>query len=133
MTDVITRSTAEIVIAIFERLPYWGPELQRQFLDRPVEIRECRSVSDLRHVTNGYSRVLLVIDFAAAPSDCLTWLGTYQQESQPWPLIVCGSPESAELEWRLRDAGVTAFLPDMISGDQFARLCRRLLGLKPQE
>jgi hypothetical protein len=46
------------------------------------------------------------------------------------PIIACGSASTTELEWRLRETGVTAFLPEVIPGDEFARLCRRQLGLR---
>ena len=45
------------------------------------------------------------------------------------PIIACGSAATMELEWLLREMGVTAFLPDVIPGSAFARLCRRQLGL----
>lgn len=118
------------VIAVFESRPYWGPELQRQFIQMPVVIRECRTTKDLLPSISGFPSALLVIDLDAGLEDCLAWLGSdLMISADSYPIVACGTDATAELEWLLRDAGVTAFLPDVIPGDDFARLCRRQLGL----
>ena len=121
-------NSPDAVIAVFELQPYWGPELQRQFQAVNVAVTECRSVGDLFPIVDGFSKALIVIDLDAAIADCLTWLGTeVAKHSVRVPIIAIGSAVTAELEWRLREAGVTAFLPELIAGNDFARLCRRLL------
>ncbi len=123
--------TPESVIAVFELRPYWGPELQRQFEHTLIAVRECRCLADLLLSVNEFESALIVIDFDAAPDDCLKWLGSnIETRSRRVPIIACGSAATKELEWVIREFGVTAFLPDVIPGDEFARLCRRQLGLR---
>lgn len=118
----------EAVIAIFEKQPYWGPELQRQFQSSRITLRECRSIRDLFPSIKNFENALLVVDLDAGLVDCLNWLGTeVARYSTPVPIVALGSPATAELEWVFREAGVTAFLPDAIAGDDMARLCRRHL------
>ena len=121
-------NSPDAVIAVFELKPYWGPELQRQFQSDNMAITECRSVGDLFPIVDGFSKALIVVDLDASIENCLAWLGS-EASKHPVrvPIIAIGSATTAELEWRLREAGVTAFLPDLIAGPDFARLCRRLL------
>lgn len=115
-------------IAIFEKQPYWGPELQRQFQHTETAIRECRSLRDLSVTTQSVQDVVWVIDLEAGLEQSLEWLANdVAQLSFTVPIIVIGSPASAELEWILREAGVTAFLPELVTGEDLARLCRRML------
>lgn len=121
-------NSPDAVIAVFELLPYWGPELQRQFQSDNVAVTECRSVGDLFPIVDSFSNPLIVIDLDAAITDCLDWLGTeVAKHPVRVPIIAIGSASTADLEWRLREAGVTAFLPELMAGSDFARLCRRLL------
>ena len=121
-------NSPDAVIAVFERKPYWGPELQRQFQTDHVTVTECRSVGDLFPIVDGFSKALIVIDLDAAITECLAWLGS-EVATHPvrLPIVAIGSAATAELEWQLREAGVTAFLPELLAGSDFARLCRRLL------
>jgi len=124
--DAIVSSDLDgAVIAIFEKLPYWGPELQRQLQLSRVTLIECRSVRDLFPSIVNFETVLVVVDLDAGLTDCIEWLGT--RHSKPVPIVAIGSPTTAELEWILREAGVTAFLSDTVTGDDLAQLCRRQL------
>jgi len=126
----MSANSFDSIVAVFERQPCRGPELQRQFDRTRITVRECRSVSDLLPSISGFESALLVIDFDAAMLDCLNWLGSGEvNRSRHCPIIACGSADTMDLEWLLREAGITAFLPDVISGDEFARLCRSQLGL----
>ena len=126
----MTLSSPDAMIAVYEVRPYWGPELQRQFADTPVVIRECRSLCDLLPSVQGFRFVLLVVDLEPAIEKVLDWLiSEFKVDRHRWPIIACGSIETLDLEWSLREAGVTAFLPDVISGESFARLCRKQLGI----
>lgn len=116
------------IIAVYEPRPYWGPELQRQFLGSSIAIREYRALNDLIPSIAPFPRAILVIDFHEMLHDCLSWLtANFRNPLLDCPKIACGSKESDDLEWFVRDLGVTAFLPDVIPGDDFAHLCRRLL------
>lgn len=119
------------IIAVFELRPYWGPELQRQFEHTCIGVRECRSLTDLFPSVADIEPALLVIDLDADVEGCLKWLvSDAGSQTKNYPIIACGSTATLDLEWTIREMGVTAFLPDVIPGDDFARLCRRQLGLR---
>lgn len=113
-------------VVVFEKQPFWGPELKRQFSKQQFLVRECRSVSDLQPNADTISRSVLLLSLDAAPTDCLTWIGRQFLNSSS-PFIVVASPELMALEWPIREAGAAAFVHDEIAGDRLARLCRRLL------
>lgn len=127
MPGVLTQPTA--CVAVFEKRPYWGPELQRQFVTRGVLVRECRSLSDLIPATNDFAAALLLLDMDAAPIDCLSWLSLQFREPLRRPAIVCASADLANLEWTVREAGAIGFVQADTSGRELARLCLRQLRL----
>ena len=114
-------------VLVFEKQPFWGPELKRQFTDQSVLVRECRSVQDLLPAAAEFSGAVVVLSLDAAPIDCLAWIGMRFQNEAHYPLIVLASTELSDLEWPIREAGAVGFVGDEIPGDQLARLCLRLL------
>jgi hypothetical protein len=126
----MSTNSREIAIVVFEPRPYWGPELQRQFSRTSIAVRECRAIADIQPSTTEFRAGLIVIDLDSAIGECLAWLELDLSRPRRWPIVACGSKATADLEWLLRDAGVTEFVPDVITGDEFARLCRRQLGLQ---
>ncbi len=116
-----------IGVLVFEKLPFWGPELKRQFTDQRVLVRECRSVQDLLPAAAEFAESVAVVCLDAAPTDCLGWLGRQFQCESRCRIVVIASSELADLEWPIREAGAVGFVHDEIAGDRLARLCRRLL------
>lgn len=121
-------SSFELIIAVLESQPRWGPELQRQFLRLPVDVRECRSIDDLFPLTAQYRAGIFVIDldiFAEVwvTKVCSSELGG----SNNWPVIGIGSPTLNKFEWMLRDAGLSELLPGSIIGDDLRKVCQRYL------
>ena len=128
----MSTDSPDAMIAVFEKRPYWGPELQRQFHETGVVVRECRSVRDLFPSIESIPSAMIVLDLEAGLDDCLDWLGNEVLHSpRSIPIIALGSATTVDLEWPLREAGVTAFISDIIQGNQLARLCRRQLGYSP--
>jgi hypothetical protein len=122
----VSLNPPEIVIAVFELVPYWVPELQRQFHQTNVTIRGCCQARDLFPAVADAPSAVLVIDLATSLTEIVVWLRTEVTRCRVRiPMIALGSAATAELEWLLRDAGVTAFLPDPTTGAELARLCRR--------
>lgn len=117
----------ETGIIVFERMPYWGPELKRQFSDQSVSIRECRSIADLSPSMALFRGCVVIVLLDAAPADCLRWIDRQSETNQPSPIMVIASVEYAELEWTIREAGAAAFLNDEIGGQEVARLCSRMM------
>ena len=116
-----------IGVLVFEKLPFWGPELKRQFTGQSVMVRECRSVHDLLPAAAEFAESVAVVSLDAAPTDCLAWLGRQFQTASRCRIVVIASAELADLEWPVREAGAVGFVHDEIPGDRLARLCRRLL------
>ncbi len=127
LPGVMTRSAA--CVAVYEKRPYWGPELQRQFVARNVLVRECRSLSDLVPATNGFTSSLILLDLDSAPADCLAWLSLQFHEPLRRPVVACASNDLADLEWTVREAGAIGFVGDDAAGRELARLCLRQLRL----
>ena len=44
-----------------------------------------------------------------------------------WPIVVVGPPETAELEWPLRELGATAVLFEPVNPSRLLAMCRRVL------
>ena len=107
-----------------KRKPLWVPELQRQFLNEPVQIRQESSPQEalLLHGKNRHGLVILQLE--AAPADCLRLLWNRMEARLQIPVIVIHSQEFASLEWSVRELGVSEFLADTVSGEQLARIIR---------
>jgi len=118
--------TPDAAIAVFEREPYWAPELQRQLGDR-VYVRPCTQLADVDAVERDWPRCLAVIDLQAAPTAVLTWCAQRLHRHRSTPVLLFGSPSTADLEWTVRELGATSFRRDLISGRGLAAHCRRLL------
>lgn len=115
------------ILSIFERQPYWAPELQRQFAGEPVVVRPCRSVADLQAVIVAGGVAVVLLDFEAAPEECLAWLGRHGLSPDAPAIFVAGSGRSDDLESLLRELGCVDYLPDPTPGADLARRVRRVL------
>jgi hypothetical protein len=95
--------------------------LQRQFLDEPVRVRACRACSEL----SSQASDAIVIDLPDNAAGCLQWLAARVGRPLATPAIVICRPESADLEWPLRDAGVHDVFVGDPDGKRLARSCRQ--------
>ena len=114
-------------ILILENRPFWQSELMRSFQDDPVEIRACNSFVQMEQFYLEYQKstkpVIGIVDFEINPAECLLFMGKYSVDS-PVSSIVTGLPESSELEWTLRELGVSQILSKPFSGIQLEKTCR---------
>jgi len=122
------RSTPDAAIAVFEREPYWAPELTRQFADGRILVRSCTRLSDVDRVLAEWPRSLCVMEFETAPAAILGWLATRANGATARPVLIFAEQGAARLEWTLREAGATSFRSELISSRELAAHCRRLLG-----
>lgn len=131
MSD-LSRDPADGVV-VFERDPYWGPELKRQFAGDWVVVRECRSLNEIHAVAADLEHVVILAVIDAAPAEILNWLERPAITMSRAGLIVISSPDWAELEWPIREAGAMAFMSDETPGVRVAHWCRRWLhaGARP--
>lgn len=122
-------------IVVLESRPRWEPELQRQFADEQVRVRGCRTVNELASlvfptastVSAGIAKIAdtVVLQIPENAAACLQWITSLAARPQAPAVIVLCMAESSELEWSLRDAGVSEVLIDEHSGERLARSCRR--------
>ena len=112
-------------IVVHEKRPRWAPELQRQFVGEEVRVRGCRSLADAVPRAADAAPRVVVLDLEAAPAETLHFLGHWGPKARRWPVVVIGSTRTADLEWPARELGALAFLPEEVSGEDLARLCRR--------
>ena len=110
-------SNSARTIVVFESRPRWEPELQRQFLDKPVRVRGCRKWSEL----SSQSADAIVIELPSDAAGCLQWLGTFMTRPRMTPVIVICPTDSADLEWPLRDAGVREVIVGELDGERLAQ------------
>jgi hypothetical protein len=127
VSGIMTQPTA--CVAVFEKRPFWGPELQRQLVAQNVLVRECRALGDLIPATNDFASALILLDMDSAPVNCLAWLSLQFRETLRRPVIACASTDLADLEWTVREAGVIGYVGDDVLGSELARLCLRQLRL----
>lgn len=122
-------SNSARTIVVFESRPRWEPELQRQFRDESVRVRGCRTWSELSEFAFPPLAEVVVIDLPEELTECLQWLSKLVMQPKTPAVIAISSPESADLEWTLRDAGVCEVLIGDLSGERLAWICRRWLTL----
>jgi hypothetical protein len=108
-------------VAVFERRPWWTPELQRQFRDEPVAVRGCRSAADALRAD------VAVLQLGAAPADVLHSIARRMTAGCVQGVVVVTKSELSDLEWGVRELGADAFVGEQVAGEDLARLCRRLL------
>jgi hypothetical protein len=121
----MTMSSTQHPIVVFERQPFWEPELRRQFADGGATVRGCRTVADLDHLTSGNPRLIAVVNLEDAAADLLRWLSRGLTTGRQVPTIAVAGPKSMPFQWHAREAGVVAVLSREIGGHQLARLCRK--------
>lgn len=119
--------STKFAVLVCEREPYWTPELQRQFHGGDIVVRGCQRWSDLAALSREFSRTVHVIDLEQCAAECLIGLGQRCREAHASPVVVLSSPRLAELENVLREAGAQAFFPELPTGADLARCCRRWL------
>ena len=113
------------LLVVLEKQPYWVPELRRQFLKVPLEVRSCRTLHDAGSCLGSADLLLLVLD--EPETVCLNLLEQLAGEDGRRPIIAVTSDKNAEWEWAFREAGVWAFLTEPFDRDEVALLCRRIL------
>ena len=113
-------------VAVFERQPFWGPELQRHFIDRQIAVRECRSLNDLVPAIREFSKAVMLIVLDSAPAECLKWLEDFAATDYHVPRIVVASAEFNQFEWLIRESG-GIFVDDELPRGRVAKLCERHL------
>lgn len=106
-------------IIVFEREPYWAPELRRQFEGTDVTVRQCIDLSSLAEVAPDASDVI-VASLEGNERDCAELL---RQVTVAFKIIISPSAAS-DLEAPFREAGASSFVVEHLSGEELARRIR---------
>lgn len=112
-------------IAVFEREPYWAPELQRQF-GADVAVRTFSRLESLAEWLAGWPAGMALVELDADPAAVLNWLGRSVNHPSARPVLVMGSSWTAPLEPLVRELGAVAFHPHVVPGRLLARQCRAI-------
>lgn len=112
-------------IVVLEAGPYWGPELQRAFLDSAIDVRSYDRVDLVEQAIADVELTALVWDFVADRARMLSWLGERMGEDRAPPIIVCSEPMESDWEWLLRSCGVISWFREQQTTADLALLCRR--------
>ena len=127
MASSMSRPPLTSTIVVLEARPFWTPELQRQFDGEPVVVRGCRNWSELQERSRDATAAVMLLELEGLAAECLSGLTRRLELAAREPVIVISSPRFAELEWVLREAGVSSVFPDLPTGADVARCCRRWL------
>lgn len=106
---------------VFEQEPYWAPELRRQFEGEGVSVKHCTDLGSVGGREAGDADVL-VASLEGNERECVELL---RQVPQYFKIFI-SSLETAQLERPLREAGVSSFVVEHLSGQQLARRIRRI-------
>lgn len=120
-------STPPSLIAVFEREPWWRPELMRQFANDPVAIRQVAHIEPLRTEASGFDRIVGLCDVRGRPTEALSQLMRWTKAFPGCPFLIIGSEALAELEWTLRDLGATHLLTHAVRGGSLRLLITPML------
>ena len=113
-------------VLVHERRPRWRPELERQFRGEPARVRSCSSLGDLAKAVDAADPPpLVVLDLDAAPAESLQLLGRWTGRPGRPAVVAITGPRTADLEWPARELGALTVLPESISCDDLANVCRR--------
>jgi len=114
-------------VLILEKTPFWSAELNRQFLDEPVSIRVRNQVQDVFSLLASNTVKILIIGVEIELDSVLRLLTDLSQSFPEVQTLVLLSTENLELEWSLREVGVSEIIPAPVSGDQLKQILRRRL------
>lgn len=115
------------VILVYEKRPYWGPELKRQFLGDEIRVRAIRSLDVVESLLSTAPGSILVMDLRTGASECLQFVVRVAETAFPVQTVLIGFPGTENLEWVVRELGSDHFELESIRGEELARLCRRQL------
>ncbi len=111
---------------VYEKRPRWESELKRELAGKGLHVRPCRSPADVLELAARMPGCVLVIDLACGPADGLQLLGQLVGRRIEARAVLISQPGLADLEWPARELGVSAILPETVSGTDLAGLCLRL-------
>ena len=116
-------------IIVLERSTRFRGELEVEWSrtsgsGRVGAIESAASVADVFELSNANRNGMLVADLEMGQAEVLRLLERWDRN---WPIVVIGPPETAGLEWPLRELGATAVLFEPVNPSRLMATCRRVL------
>jgi hypothetical protein len=132
-TVVAQRRTelAQPGIAILESRPRIEGWFKRENELRQLPIRVCRKPRQLADLPKGWTRTIVVADFAADPPGLLASLGQGWSAYRDVRLVVIVPESERSWEWPLRELGATHVVFDHGARQPILRIVRRETGPIP--
>jgi len=75
-------------IVVFEKRPRWEAELKRELLGGGMRVRAVRTTGTVLPLLREMPGSVVVVDFDAAPADCLRLIGTLSETSSALPIAI---------------------------------------------
>jgi len=123
--DFLKGSSTSIII--LESSPYWEAELRRRIDDLDDRLIICRNLSEVRPAMKSAHDNIFLCPLSPLTGELLLLLSEVQERRMSSGIIVVRKNVDAELDWNLREIGVTAVLPDRYeSANEIERYCRIL-------
>jgi len=116
---------AILPIAVWERNPYWVPELQRQLEGLGVRVATCRVEADIGLRTADGARQLVI---ALPPGERCPLTVIQRWVSRGLRVHVVLDPADESYRWFLFELGVTSVFDFDAARAHLARACRGLSG-----
>jgi hypothetical protein len=116
-------------VFVFEKRPRWSWELKQQLAANRLFIRTYTTPAEILPALGRFPASLVVLHLDDDPPGCLGLLRTVHEASLRASFIAIVSDALAELEWPLREAGVGSLVANTIRGEEFTRVCMRILEL----
>lgn len=107
---------------VFEREPWWAPELRRRFQGDDIRVRHCIDLSSVTTAAACARDCLVVVGLRGLERECTELL---RHHSRLRTLVVAG-PDHDDLELPFREAGVLSFTAEPLSGEDLAARIRRI-------
>jgi len=108
-------------VIVFEREPWWAPELRRQFFGEAIPVRHCVEVPGVAEAVGRNREAVIVASLPGREPECADLI----RELPHAGTIVVADARTAELEVPLREAGADSFVLAPLSGEELCRRIRR--------
>ena len=116
-------------IIVLERSTRFRGEIETEWsrtagTDRVGVVESAASLADVFELVNENQNGMVVADLDMGQAEVLRLLEGWDRT---WPIVVIGPPETAELEWPLRELGATAVLFEPVNPSRLMTICQRVL------
>ena len=105
-------------------LPPTGGVSRISFLPGDYRPEGAASLADVFELVDEDQNGMVVADLDMGQAEVLRLLEGWDRT---WPIVVIGPPETAELEWPLRELGATAVLFEPGNPSRLMTICQRVL------